>query len=100
MSKKQQSLDITHLDELHTTGAGYDILRYVGLPELLGQEKDTLSYFIGKSLARKFDMKTLEDIYLMFEKMGWGKLELVKQKRGIYLPSFIRFSCTSAESSI
>ncbi|WP_337020299.1 YslB family protein, partial [Oceanobacillus massiliensis] len=66
---------------LHTTGAGYDILRDVGLPELLGQEKDTLSYFMGKSLARKFDMKTLEDIYLMFEKMGWGKLELVKQKK-------------------
>ena len=82
MSKKNQSLDLLHLEELQTMGAGYDILRYVSLPELLGEEKDTLFYFMGKSLARKFDIKTIDDIFFLFNKLGWGTLELVKQKRG------------------
>ncbi|WP_249870939.1 YslB family protein [Oceanobacillus saliphilus] len=81
MSKKHQGLELSHLEELNTTGAGYDILRYVTLPELLGQEKNTLLYFMGKSLARKFDFNTIEDIYHLFDKLGWGKLELVKRKR-------------------
>ncbi|WP_087971840.1 YslB family protein [Oceanobacillus rekensis] len=85
MSHKHQSLDLLHLEELQTMGAGYDILRYVSLPELLGEEKDTLFYFMGRSLARKFDIKTIEDIYFLFGKLGWGTLELVKQKKKEYI---------------
>ncbi|MGJ9457135.1 DUF2507 domain-containing protein [Oceanobacillus sp. CF4.6] len=85
MSKKLQILELSHLEELNTTGAGYDILRYVSLPELLGQEKDTLFYFMGKNLARKFDINTMEDIYILFDKLGWGNLELIKQKKNAYI---------------
>ncbi|WP_067727244.1 YslB family protein [Oceanobacillus damuensis] len=81
MSKKHQTLDLSDLEELNTTGAGYDILRYVTLPEMMGEEKDTLLYFMGKNLARKFDFNTVEDIYYLFDKLGWGRLELVKRKR-------------------
>jgi len=69
------------LEDLKTTGAGYDVLRYIGLPELFGMESDTLLYFMGRKLARHFDFNELDDIYKTFEQLGWGKLELIKEKR-------------------
>ncbi|MFD1039563.1 DUF2507 domain-containing protein [Virgibacillus byunsanensis] len=81
MSKKQERTSLKLLDELHTSGAGYDVLRYISLPELLGTESTTLLYFMGKNLARKLDISVVEDIFTVYEKLGWGKLELVKDKR-------------------
>lgn len=69
------------LDSLHTSGAGFDILRYLGLPELFGTESDTLLYFMGRKIARKFQFQDLDDVYTAFEKLGWGQLELVKERR-------------------
>ncbi|WP_010532459.1 YslB family protein [Lentibacillus jeotgali] len=81
MSKDHDSMPITLLDQLHTTGAGYDIIRYIGLPDVFGQESPTLLYFMGKNIARKLDMQTVSDIIYAFEKLGWGHLELVKEKK-------------------
>lgn len=81
MSKTQPLLPISQLEDLHTAGAGYDILRYVTLPDLLGSESETLLYFMGRSLARKIDIQAIEDIYYTFESMGWGRLELIKEKK-------------------
>lgn len=81
MSKRQEIISLSLLDELHTSGAGYDVLRYISLPDLFGAEADTLLYFMGKNLARNLDIKSLEDIYLAADKLGWGKLELVKEKK-------------------
>src|SRR5699024_11832323 len=36
---------------------------------------------MGKNLARKFEFETLEDIYYFFQQIGWGNLELVKERR-------------------
>jgi len=81
MSNRQGALSMTLLDELHTSGAGYDVLRYISLPDLFGTEADTLLYFMGKDLARSLDINTIEDICLIAEKLGWGRLELVKEKK-------------------
>lgn len=81
VNNKQEVLPISILDDLNTSGAGHDILRYVGLHDLLGEESSNLLYFMGKNLARNFDMKSIDDIYHFFDKMGWGKLELVKEKK-------------------
>ncbi|AVQ99560.1 YslB family protein [Oceanobacillus sp. M65] len=81
MSKEQDTLDNSLLTNLQSTGAGYDILRYIGLPELFGNESDTLLYFMGRNLARKFAIESMEDIYDIVEKLGWGKLDLVKEKK-------------------
>ncbi|WP_099158695.1 YslB family protein [Virgibacillus ndiopensis] len=81
MSKNQVLVPLTSLDKLQSSGAGYDLLRYYSLPEILGTEANTLLYFMGRNLARKLDIKTIEDIYFIFDKLGWGKLELVKKKR-------------------
>ncbi|MFD2761763.1 YslB family protein [Lentibacillus juripiscarius] len=80
MSKKQE-MPVTVLDELHTAGAGYDIIRYVGLPDVFGNQADALLYFMGKNMARKFEFQSLSDIVYAFEKLGWGHLELVKEKK-------------------
>lgn len=78
-----QKLDVNELEQLYSDGAGYDILRYIGLPELFGEEKDTLLYFLGRNLARKFEFSSLEDLSLFFEKMGLGVLDLVKDKKNV-----------------
>lgn len=81
MTKEKETFPVTLLDRLHTPGAGYDLLRYVSLPELFGSETDTLLYYTGRSLARKINIENLDDLYAIFEKLGWGKLELIKEKR-------------------
>lgn len=81
MAKERNLFPISLLDQLHTNGAGYDLLRYLGLHELLGQEADTLLYFMGRNLARKLDIKTMDDIIYSFERLGFGRLELVKEKK-------------------
>lgn len=67
-------------DFLHTT-TGHDILRYISLPDIFGAEADSLLYFTGRKLARKLDIKKTDDIFYMFKKLGWGNLELIKEKK-------------------
>lgn len=81
VSTRQTSISLSQLDDLHTAGAGYDVLRYISLPDLFGGEADTLLYFMGKNLARNVEINSLEDIYEVADKLGWGKLELVKEKK-------------------
>ncbi|MFZ3576369.1 YslB family protein [Virgibacillus sp. DJP39] len=81
MIKNEQTYSASELEELYTSGAGYDVLRYISLPELLGHESSTLLYFMGRNLARKLSFETIEDLSSLFDKLGWGKLELIKDKR-------------------
>jgi predicted hydrocarbon binding protein len=81
MQRKQEKLPITLLDDIQSSGAGYDLLRYICLPDVFGAEAEALLYFMGRSLARKFDIQSLGDIFYIFEKVGWGRLELFKEKR-------------------
>ncbi|MFD1067466.1 DUF2507 domain-containing protein [Oceanobacillus locisalsi] len=78
-----QKLDVNTLEQLYSDGAGYDILRYIGLPELFGEEKETLLYFLGRNVARNFEFNSFEDVNVFFEKMGLGTLELAKEKKNV-----------------
>jgi predicted hydrocarbon binding protein len=80
MKRKQETLPIELLDKIQSTGAGYDLLRYINLPDLFGAEGEALLYFMGRSLARKFNIQALSDVIYFFEKVGWGRLELFKEK--------------------
>lgn len=81
MSKNNDKLSVSLLDALHTSGAGYDILRYISLPKLFGSEANTILYFMGKDLARSFQIESINDIYEISEKLGWGKMELIKERK-------------------
>jgi len=76
-----QLISLASLDELPDSTLGYDILRYVTMPEVLGEEKDSILYFIGRNLSRKFEIKVLDDLIYLFLKLKWGKLELIKEKK-------------------
>lgn len=78
---EKRLLPLSTFDEFPEQTAGYELLRYVGLPELLGHEKDTLLYFIGRNLARNIEIESLDDLTYLFKKFKWGKLELIKDKR-------------------
>lgn len=81
VSKNDDKLTISQLENLHTNGCGYDVLRYIGLPEILGKESDTLLYFLGKSLARKLEIDSIDTLITIIESLGWGKLDLIKEKK-------------------
>lgn len=59
---------------------GYNLIRNDVLSELLGAEKESLLYWLGKSVARSHPLETIEDAIQFFEKAQWGTLTLVKEK--------------------
>ncbi|WP_059103864.1 YslB family protein [Shouchella shacheensis] len=59
----------------------YDLIRNDVLKDLLGTEHDSLLYWIGKTLARKYPVETLEEAVEFFAKADWGKLELTKERK-------------------
>lgn len=60
---------------------GYELLKNDLLPELLGKEHNSILYWAGKSLARKYPTTCFEEIIDFFNKAGWGTLVLVKESR-------------------
>ncbi len=75
----------TVLANLQTTSSGYDLIRYIGLPDMLGQESDQILYVMGKNLARQAECMTIEEIQEFFQHVGWGELILSQEKRRGYL---------------
>ncbi|MEY8751761.1 YslB family protein [Alkalicoccobacillus gibsonii] len=66
--------------ELETSNFGYNLIRNDVLHELLGTEKETLLYWIGKSTARSYPLENTDDLISFFERAEWGTLSLVKEK--------------------
>ncbi len=75
----------TILANLQTTSSGYDLLRYIGLPDMFGKETDFILYILGKNLARKSEWISTEELQEFFLHVGWGELFLVKEKRRGYI---------------
>ncbi|GEM00621.1 Protein of unknown function [Halolactibacillus halophilus] len=66
-----------------TTGIhpGYDLLRYMALPDLLGKDQDTVLYILGKNMSRALEVTTIEELIAAFNVIGLGDLAHVKEKR-------------------
>lgn len=60
---------------------GYELLREILIPDLLGRDTPDLLYWAGKRIARMFPLEKIEDARSFFEKAGWGTLEIVKQTK-------------------
>lgn len=73
------------VEQLDTSGSGYDLLRYVALPDLLGTDAATILYVLGKNLARAMEWKSIDEIIDFFYKTGWGTLEMMKEKRSEHI---------------
>lgn len=68
-------------DEKQVPSFGYELLREVLLPDLLGKDTPQLLYWAGKNLARKYPLDSIELIPSFFLQAGWGNLILVKEKK-------------------
>lgn len=60
---------------------GYELIREVILPEILGKDTPEILYWAGKSLARKHPLNTLDDIIEFFSRASWGHLEVKKERK-------------------
>lgn len=69
------------LGELNLHSFSFTLLRDHFIPELLGREQQTILYWGGKQLARKFRLSTLEELISFFQTAGWGHLQIVHQKK-------------------
>lgn len=70
-----------HLQDSTVNAFGYELLREVLIPELLGEESRSIMYWAGKRLARKYPLPTIDEVISFFEKAGWGKLTIKSQKK-------------------
>lgn len=71
----------TQINEQTVSIFGYELIREILIPDLLGKETPQLLYWGGKKLARKFPMPTIEEIISFFHDAGWGDLTLVKSDK-------------------
>lgn len=55
------------------------LLREALLPELLGEDQGAITYWAGKSLARRFPIGNPQDASAFFAQAGFGTLTMVKQ---------------------
>lgn len=63
------------------TAFGYELLREILLPELLGKDSAEILYWAGKRLARKFPLLSLDEVIHFFAEADWGKLSIKEQTR-------------------
>jgi len=60
---------------------GYELLRDILIPGLLGKDTPEISYWAGKHLARKFPLLSIKEITSFFQEASWGELELFEENK-------------------
>lgn len=60
---------------------GYELIREILLPDLLGKDTPGILYWAGKQLARKYPLNDLNEIIEFFGKASWGVLVLKKETK-------------------
>ncbi len=75
----KQSIQFTNeeLKELQTPAFGYELIREVLIPTILGKDYSHMLYWAGKELARKYPLSSTEEMISFFENAGWGNLTVL-----------------------
>jgi predicted hydrocarbon binding protein len=60
---------------------GYELIREVLLPDILGKDTPEILYWAGKRLARKYPLENIDDIIHFFSKAAWGVLAVKNEKK-------------------
>lgn len=81
MSDLTSSGQDSKLGQLTVSSFGYELIREVLLPELLGKDSKEILYWAGKRIARKFPLTSFEEIVGFFEQADWGILTIKEQTR-------------------
>ncbi|WP_082797313.1 YslB family protein [Neobacillus drentensis] len=75
-------VDTINTDEPRTISIfGYELIREILLPEILGKDTPEILYWAGKRLARKFPLTDIAQIIDFFTKASWGQLEIKKESK-------------------
>lgn len=69
-------MDQTDTPIITVSAFSYQLLRDELIPEILGKEHEMIQYWAGKNLARKYPLKTIEQMIDFFSKAGWGNLHV------------------------
>lgn len=81
MSEITTSEQKTESEPLAVPAFGYELIREVLLPELLGKDTAEILYWAGKRLARKNPLSTLDETIRFFRDAGWGTLSIKEESR-------------------
>jgi predicted hydrocarbon binding protein len=60
---------------------GYELIREILLPEILGKDTPEILYWAGKRLARKFPLHEHDEIIDFFIKASWGQLQIRSESK-------------------
>ncbi len=60
---------------------GYELIREVLLPDILGKDTPEILYWAGKRLARKYPLKTIDEVIQFFSRAAWGDLTIKNEKK-------------------
>ncbi|MBT2643047.1 YslB family protein [Bacillus sp. ISL-41] len=81
MSEITTSEQKTESEPMAVTAFGYELIREILLPELLGKDTPEILYWAGKRLARKYPLSTLDETFRFFQDAGWGALTIKEESR-------------------
>ncbi|MCT6892887.1 MAG: DUF2507 domain-containing protein [Bombilactobacillus mellifer] len=59
-------------------------IREILLCDIFGKDKKEILYYYGKDLANNFTFKSIDEITILFKKIGLGELVLSKVKKNAY----------------
>lgn len=79
-NKQEQKADLEKYNETPSL-FGYELIRDVLIPNLLGTDTHEILYWAGKELARQYPLQNRQDISRFFDQAGFGLLELNKEQR-------------------
>ncbi|MBW8351219.1 YslB family protein [Bacillus sp. IITD106] len=60
---------------------GYELVRDILVPGILGKDTHEISYWAGKHLARKFPLLSIQEITSFFKEASWGELDLMDENK-------------------
>lgn len=76
LKKEQPSID-----SLQVPASSLEILRNTIFNELLQEDTDEMMYWLGRSLARQYPLKNLDEVSAFFIDAGFGILEFQKESK-------------------
>ncbi|MCO7175979.1 YslB family protein [Sporolactobacillus kofuensis] len=90
MTRNENCPQPEHYGDATVPAFGYELIRNVLIPELLGKETASILYWSGRKLARQYPLNNEQEIITFFERAGWGTLEQVSKSKNT-----MTFECTS-----
>lgn len=81
MSKEIKIPQIETYGDATVPAFGIELFRSLLLPDLLGEDEDSVLYWAGRKIARQYPLHTTEEIIHFFHYAGWGDLTIDDQSK-------------------